>query len=76
MSKPKDIKLTGAEAVAKTLIAGGVDVCFAKPGPSESDLMMAFCRVDGLRCIPGLFEGVLRGFHGRTFGFRSDGRRR
>ena len=33
----------GPEAVAKTLIAGGIGVCFAKPQPSESDLMAAFC---------------------------------
>lgn len=53
--------MNGAEAVVRTLTAGGVEVCFAKPGPTEAHLMAAFDKVDGIRCVTGLFEGVLTG---------------
>ncbi len=53
--------LTGAEALLRTLVASGVDVCFANPGTSEMHFVDALDRVDGLRCVLGLFEGTVTG---------------
>jgi acetolactate synthase-1/2/3 large subunit len=43
------------------LVAGGVNVCFSNPGTSEMHFVTALDRVDGMRCILGLFEGVVTG---------------
>src|ERR1700723_75101 len=51
----------GAERLVRTLVAGGVDVCFANPGTSEMHFVAALDRVDGMRCVLGLFEGVVTG---------------
>src|SRR5882757_9362639 len=53
--------MNGAESLARTLVAGGVDVCFANPGTSEMHFVAALDRVEGIRCILGLFEGVVTG---------------
>ena len=53
--------MNGAECVVRTLTAGGVDVCFANPGTSEMALVAALDRTPGMRCILGLFEGVVTG---------------
>ncbi len=53
--------MNGAESVVKTLTAGGVDVCFVNPGTSEMALVAALDRTPGMRCILGLFEGVVTG---------------
>src|SRR3954453_20060454 len=53
--------MTGAESLVRTLVKGGVDVCFANPGPSEMHFVAALDRVDGMRCVLGLFEGVVTG---------------
>lgn len=53
--------MNGAEAVLRTLIAGGVDVCFTNPGTSEMQLVSALDRVPGLRPVLCLFEGVASG---------------
>jgi acetolactate synthase-1/2/3 large subunit len=45
----------------RTLIGGGVEVCFANPGTSEMHFVAALDRVDGMRCVLGLFEGVVTG---------------
>lgn len=52
---------TGAESLVKTLVAGGVDVCFANPGTSEMHFVSALDRVPAMRCILALFEGVATG---------------
>src|SRR5882672_8459229 len=39
----------------------GVDVCFANPGTSEMHFVAALDQVDGMRCVLGLFEGVVTG---------------
>jgi acetolactate synthase-1/2/3 large subunit len=44
-----------------TLLAGGVDVCFANPGTSEMHFVAALDKVPGMRCVLGLFEGVVTG---------------
>jgi acetolactate synthase-1/2/3 large subunit len=43
------------------LIAGGVNVCFTNPGTSEMHFVAALDKVPGMRCILGLFEGVVTG---------------
>ncbi|TQF27621.1 hypothetical protein UNPF46_30360 [Bradyrhizobium sp. UNPF46] len=53
--------MNGAESLARTLVAGGVDLCFANPGTSEMHFVVALDRVDGIRCVLGLFEGVVTG---------------
>lgn len=53
--------MNGAEAMLHTLIDSGVEVCFANPGTSEMHLVQAIDRVEGMRAILGLFEGVVTG---------------
>src|SRR5476649_1438740 len=53
--------MNGAESLVRTLVAGGVEVCFANPGTSEMHFVSALDRVDGMRAILGLFEGVVTG---------------
>ena len=53
--------MNGAESLVRTLVGGGVDHCFANPGTSEMHFVAALDRVDGMRCILGLFEGVVTG---------------
>ena len=53
--------MTGAEALLRTLVAGGADLYLTNPGTSEMHLVEALDRVEGLRPVLGLFEGVLSG---------------
>src|SRR5437870_3612923 len=53
--------MNGAESLVRTLVGGGVNVCFANPGTSEMHFVAALDRVEGMRCILGLFEGVVTG---------------
>src|SRR3979411_824072 len=53
--------MNGAESLVRTLVAGGVDVCFANPGTSEMHFVAALDQIDGMRCVLGLFEGVVTG---------------
>ena len=53
--------MNGAEALARTLAASGVEVCFANPGTSEMHFVSALDRVAGLRCVLGLAETVVSG---------------
>ncbi|MGL4960774.1 MAG: acetolactate synthase large subunit [Inquilinus sp.] len=53
--------MTGAESLVRTLVASGVEVCFANPGTSEMHFVSALDRVDGMRAVLGLFEGVATG---------------
>ena len=52
---------TGADALCDTLLANGVDVCFANPGTSEMHFVAALDRKQQMRCVLGLFEGVVTG---------------
>jgi acetolactate synthase-1/2/3 large subunit len=54
-------QMNGAESLVRTLVGGGVEVCFANPGTSEMHFVAALDRVDGMRCVLGLFEGVVTG---------------
>src|ERR1700746_1330980 len=53
--------MNGAESLVRTLVAGGVNVCFTNPGTSEMHFVAALGRVEGMRCGLGLFEGVVTG---------------
>ncbi len=54
-------QMNGAESLVRTLIAGGVNVCFTNPGTSEMHFVAALDKVPGMRCVLGLFEGVVTG---------------
>src|SRR5579884_1839721 len=60
-TKRKRAAMNGAESLVRTLVAGGVNVCFANPGTSEMHFVAALDRVEGMRCVLGLFEGVATG---------------
>jgi acetolactate synthase-1/2/3 large subunit len=53
--------MNGAESLVRTLVDGGVNVCFSNPGTSEMHFVAALDRVDGMRCVLALFEGVATG---------------
>lgn len=53
--------MNGAESLVRTLVAGNVDVCFSNPGTSEMHFVAALDKVDGMRCVLALFEGVATG---------------
>ncbi len=53
--------MNGAESLVRSLVDAGVEVCFANPGTSEMHFVAALDRVGGLRCVLGLFEGVVTG---------------
>ncbi|MDA8312062.1 MAG: acetolactate synthase large subunit [Actinomycetota bacterium] len=53
--------MNGAEALLRTLVASGVDTCFANPGTSEMHFVAALDRVTEMRAVLTLFEGVATG---------------
>ena len=53
--------INGARALVQSLVAHGVEVCFANPGTSEMHAVAALDRVEGIRPVLGLFEGVVTG---------------
>ncbi|WP_038201147.1 acetolactate synthase large subunit [Xenophilus azovorans] len=53
--------MNGAESLVHTLLDAGVDTCFANPGTSEMHFVSALDRIAGMRCVLGLFEGVVTG---------------
>ncbi len=53
--------MNGAENLIRALLASGVDTCFANPGTSEIHLVAALDHIPEVRCILGLFEGVVTG---------------
>jgi acetolactate synthase-1/2/3 large subunit len=53
--------MNGADALVRTAIAAGIDVCFANPGTTELPLVAALDRVPGIRPVLCLFEGVCSG---------------
>ena len=52
---------SGAESLVETFVASGVDVCFANPGTSEMHFVAALDSNPKMRCVLGLFEGVVTG---------------
>lgn len=53
--------MNGANALLRTLVAGGVDTCFMNPGTSEMHFVAALDDVPGMRGVLALFEGVATG---------------
>ncbi len=53
--------MNGAESLLRTLVNSEVDVCFMNPGTSEMQFVAAADREPGMRCVLGLFEGVVSG---------------
>jgi acetolactate synthase-1/2/3 large subunit len=53
--------MNGAESLVRTLVEGGVEVCFTNPGTSEMHFVAALDRVEGMRCVLFLFEGGATG---------------
>jgi acetolactate synthase I/II/III large subunit len=53
--------MNGSESLVRTLVACGVDTCFANPGTSEMHFVAALDKVDGMRPVLCLFEGVVTG---------------
>ncbi|MCH8141154.1 MAG: acetolactate synthase large subunit, partial [Proteobacteria bacterium] len=52
---------SGAESLVQTFVDAGVDVCFANPGTSEMHFVAALDTNPEMRCVLGLFEGVVTG---------------
>lgn len=53
--------MNGARSLVDTLIASGVDTCFANPGTSEMHFVAALDESAGIRCVLGLQENVVTG---------------
>jgi acetolactate synthase I/II/III large subunit len=53
--------MNGAHVLIRSLVAAGVDVCFANPGTSEMHFVAALDDVPEMRAVLGLFEGVVTG---------------
>jgi acetolactate synthase I/II/III large subunit len=53
--------MNGANALIRTLVDAGVDVCFTNPGTSEMHFVAALDDVPGMRGVLALFEGVATG---------------
>ena len=53
--------MNGADALVGTLLTGGVNVCFSNPGTSEIHIVAALDHAPEMRCVLGLFEGVVTG---------------
>jgi acetolactate synthase-1/2/3 large subunit len=53
--------MNGAQALIRTLVDSGVNVCFANPGTSEMHFVAALDRVPEMQAVLALFEGVATG---------------
>jgi acetolactate synthase-1/2/3 large subunit len=53
--------MNGAESLIRTLVAAGIDTCFTNPGTSEIHIVAALDHIPEMRCVLGLFEGVVTG---------------
>jgi acetolactate synthase-1/2/3 large subunit len=53
--------MNGAQAMIRTLVGAGVDVCFSNPGTSEMHFVAALDAVPAMRGVLCLFEGVATG---------------
>ncbi len=53
--------MNGADALLRTALAAGVDLCLANPGTTELPLLAALDRTAGVRSVLCLFEGVCSG---------------
>jgi acetolactate synthase-1/2/3 large subunit len=53
--------MNGAESLIRSLLAGGVNICFSNPGTSEIHIVAALDQIPEVQCVLGLFEGVVTG---------------
>lgn len=53
--------MNGAQSLVRTFVNAGVKVCFTNPGTSEMHFVAALDTEDRMRCVLGLFEGVVTG---------------
>jgi acetolactate synthase-1/2/3 large subunit len=53
--------MNGAESLIRTLVGGDVTTCFSNPGTSEIHIVAALDKIPEMRCVLGLFEGVVTG---------------
>jgi acetolactate synthase-1/2/3 large subunit len=53
--------MNGAQALMKTLVDAGIDVCFTNPGTSEMHFVAALDDEPAMRAVLCLFEGVATG---------------
>ena len=53
--------MNGAGSLVRTLVDGGIEVCFTNPGTSELHIVAALDQQTHMRCVLGLFEGVVTG---------------
>jgi len=53
--------MNGAEALIKTAVDCGIEICFANPGTTELPIVVALDRIGGIKVVLGLFEGVCTG---------------
>src|SRR5260221_6279216 len=53
--------MNGAQALIRTLVGSGVDVCFSNPGTSEMHFVAALDAVPRMRPVLCLFEGAATG---------------
>jgi acetolactate synthase I/II/III large subunit len=53
--------MNGAQALLRTLVDSGVDVCFGNPGTSEMHFVAALDSVPSMRAVLALFEGAVTG---------------
>lgn len=53
--------MNGAEVLVETMLASGIDVCFANPGTSEMNFVAALDSHPDMRCVLCLFEGGATG---------------
>ncbi len=54
-------QINGAQALIRTLVDSGVEVCFSNPGTSEMHFVAALDQVPEMRGVLNLFEGVATG---------------
>jgi len=53
--------MNGAESLVQTMLASGLDTCFANPGTSEMHFVAALDSNPDMRCVLCLFEGGTTG---------------
>jgi acetolactate synthase I/II/III large subunit len=53
--------MNGAQALIRTLVGSGVDVCFSNPGTSEMHFVAALDAVPEMHAVLCLFEGAATG---------------
>ena len=61
IEKTKTNKDRAKREPVETFVDAGVDVCFANPGTSEMHFVAALDNNPQMRCVLGLFEGVVTG---------------